>query len=124
LSIGESSNFKLQTKDDIKNMILTESKEGGKPDFFTEIKGHEYDGVQIKPCLFDTKIGIALYKWARANFELGVNTLEDALLYWALFKEREPNQRENFYIKMGFNKELEKSNCFRLPIPLNKKFCI
>jgi len=108
LDIGDTSNIKILSKDELKKIVLTESKEGGKLDFFTEIKGHEYDGVQIKPGLITTKLGVALYKWGRANFELGVNTVEDALEFWAEFKGRQANQREKDYITMGFNKELEK----------------
>lgn len=108
LSIGDKAGVKILSKEEIKAMILNESKEGGKLDFFTEIKGHEYDGVQIKPGLFTTKLGVALYQWGRANFELGVNTVEDALIYWKEFKGREANQREKDYITKGFNKELEK----------------
>ena len=59
-------------------MVLTESKAGGKLDFFSEIKGHEYDGIQVKPGVFSTKIGIALYKWGRA--------FEDALSNWSKLK--------------------------------------
>ena len=108
LSIGDTSSMKILTKDELKKIVVKESKENGKLDFFTEIKGHEMDGIQIKPGLFDTKIGIALYKWGRANFELGVNTVEDALEFWAEFKGRPANIREKEYIKLGFNKELEK----------------
>jgi hypothetical protein len=108
LSVGDSSNIKILSKEELRKIVLAESKEGGKLDFFTEIKGHEMDGIQIKPGLFDTKIGIALYKWGRANFDLGVNTIEDALEFWAEFKGRQPNQREKDYIKLGFNKEFEK----------------
>lgn len=108
LSAGESSKIKLLSKGELKKMILGETKAGGKLDFFTAIKGHEMEGIQIKPGLFDTKIGIALYKWGRANFELGTNTVEDALEFWAEFIERQPNRREKDYIMMGFKKELEK----------------
>jgi hypothetical protein len=108
LNTGDSSTVKILSKEQLKEIVVTESKEGGKLDFFTEIKGHEMDGIQIKPGLFDTKIGIALYKWGRANFNLGVNTVDDALEFWAEFKGRQPNQREKEYIKLGFNKELEK----------------
>jgi len=108
LSIGDATGIKILSKEEMKTMILAESKEGGKLDFFTGIKGHEYDGVQIKPGLFTTKLGVALYQWGRANFELGVNTVEDALMYWQEFKGREANQREKDYITKGFKKELEK----------------
>lgn len=108
LNSEDDSNIRILTKDDIKKIVLGESKEGGKLDFFTPIKGHEYDGIQIKPGVFSTKSGIALYQWGQANFELGTNTLEDALEFWAEFKGRQANEKEKAYIKMGFNKELEK----------------
>lgn len=108
ISEGENTNLKLLSKEDLKEIIIKESNEGGKLDFFTEIKGHETDGIQVKPGLFSTKIGIALYQWGRANFELGTNTVEDALEFWAVYKGREANIREKDYIKVGFNKELEK----------------
>jgi hypothetical protein len=63
LSIGDTSSMQIATKDNLKKIVLKESKENGRLDFFTEIKGHEMDGIQIKPGLVDTKIGVALYKW-------------------------------------------------------------
>lgn len=109
-NLGETkaSEIKIPTQEELKTIILSETKEGGKLDFFTEIKGKEYDGVQIKPGVFSTKLGIALYKWGRATFENGVNTVEDSYKIFAEFKGRELNQREKEYIKLGFNKELEK----------------
>lgn len=108
LASGDTSSIKILSKEDLRKIVLTESKEGGKLDFFTEIKGHEYDGIQIKPGLFATKLSIALYKWGRANFDLGVNKVDDVLEFWAEFKGRPANQREKDYITKGFNKELEK----------------
>jgi len=108
LSVEDNSGVKILLKEELRKIILKESKEGGRLDFFTEIKGHEMDGIQIKPGLFSTKNSFALYKWGRANFDLGVNSVEDALEFWTEFKGRQPNQREKDYIKSGFNKELEK----------------
>ena len=108
LSIGENSSVKPRTKAEIKNFVLTESKEGGQLDFFTEIKGHENDGIQVKSGVYDTKLGIALYKWGRANFEIETNTIEDTFEFWSELKQRKINDKEKVYIKMGFNKELEK----------------
>ena len=65
---------------------IEESKEGGSFDFFTEIKGKEYKAIQVKPGVFSTNSGIALYKWGRACFEVGVNTVEDAYAIFAKFK--------------------------------------
>src|SRR5690606_36104486 len=98
----------LFSKNELKAYILTETKENGQLDFFTEIKGHEYDGVQIKPGVFSTQLSLALYKWGRACWDLGVNTVEDAYTIFSEFKNRELNSKEKDYIKMGFNKELEK----------------
>lgn len=108
LHIGDTSNIKLLTKEEIRKIVLEESKEGGKLDFFTEIKGHEYDGIEVKPGLVSTKLGLALYKWGRALFTLRVNKVEEALELWAEFKGRQANEREKSYITMGFNRELEK----------------
>ena len=102
------SKITLPSKEELQSYILSETKEGGKLDFFTEIKGKEYDGVQIKPGLFTTKQGIALYKWGRACFDIGVNTVEDTYDIFTKFKGKPLNDRDKEYIKMGFYKEWEK----------------
>lgn len=95
------------SKKEMSNLILTETKEGGDLDFFTEIKGKENDGVQIKEGIFATRHGVALYKWGSACFEIGVNTVEDAYDIFSEFKQRDLNERETAYIKMGFDRILE-----------------
>ncbi len=108
LDKNKPSDIMLPSKKELKDYILAETAEGGKLDFFTEIKGHEYDGIQIKPGVFSTKLGIALYKWGRACYDIGVNTLDDTYEIYSEFKGRELHRNELDYIKMGFNKELEK----------------
>lgn len=102
------SDIMLPSKTEIKNYIVSETREGGTFDFFTEIKGKEFDGVQIKPGVFTTKQSIALYKWGRACFEIGVNTVEDAYEIYAEFRGKPVNERDKEYIKSGFYKEWEK----------------
>lgn len=102
------SEIKIPSQEELKKIILIETEEGGQLDYFTEIKGKENDGIQIKPGVFSTKLGVALYRWGRATFENGVNTLEDSYTIFAEFKGRELNRKEKDYIKLGFNKELEK----------------
>lgn len=104
----EPSDIMIPSQDEIKNYIISETREGGELDFFTEIKREEYDGVQIKPGVFTTKQSIAFYKWGRACFEIGVNTIEDAYDIYSEFAESTVNERDKQYIKDGFNKELEK----------------
>jgi len=98
----------LPSKKELKEYILNETKEGGKLDFFTEIKGKENEGIQIKPMVFSTYLGVAIYKWGRACYDIGVNTVEDTYEIFAEHKGRELNRKEKDYIKLGFYKELEK----------------
>lgn len=105
-SIGKG--LKLLSKEELHARILKETKEGGKLDFFTPIKGKEMDGIQVKPGIFDTRIGMALYNWGKANYELGVSTWDEALAIFAEFKGRPLNTREKEYIKLGFEKGLER----------------
>ncbi|MCD1118286.1 hypothetical protein [Chryseobacterium turcicum] len=107
LNQGEANQTKFDDKALLKKIVIKETHNGGKLDFFTEIKGHENDGIQVKPGIFSTKMGIALYKWGRGNYEIGVNNVEDALNIWEEIKERKPSKREIEYITMGFNKQLE-----------------
>ena len=108
LANSSANDTKLLSQAEIKEIVLAESKPDGRLDFFTEIKGKEYDRVQIKPGVFTTLNSIALYKWGRANFELGVNTVEDAYAIFSEFKARKIGEQEKGYIKMGFEKEWEK----------------
>jgi len=77
-------------------------------DFFTPIKGHEYNGVEIKPKLFTTKLGIALMNWGKANYEMGITNVDDAYSIFSEYKGRKINEREREYIRMGFDRELDK----------------
>jgi len=104
----EPSDFMIPTKEEYTSNILAATKEGGELDFFTEIKGHEYDGLEIKPGVITTKSQLALYKWGVACFEIGVNTLEDTYEIFAEYKGRELNIREKSAIKAGFYKEWER----------------
>lgn len=102
------SEFVLRSKQEIKSFVLNESKEGGNLDFFTEIKGKENDGVQIKPGVFSTNQSVALYKWGRACFHIGVNTVDDAYEIFAEHKATTISTRDKEYIRMGFYQEWEK----------------
>jgi hypothetical protein len=99
---------KMLSKDELRAKILAETKEGGKLDFFTPIKGKEMEGIQVKPGIFDTRIGIALYNWGKANYNLGVGTVDEALAIFAEFRGRPVKFRETEYIKLGFEKGLER----------------
>lgn len=95
------------TSTDLQASIVDETKEGGKYDFFSPIKGQEYDGIQIKPGVYDTKIGMALYKWGKANYEAGVKSLDEVYANYSAYKGRAANEIEKTYLKMGYGRELE-----------------
>jgi len=103
LNKKKPSDIVMLSKKEQRNYILEETKEGGELDFFTEIKGKEYDGIQIKPGVFATNKDLALYKWGRACYSIGVNTIEDVYSLYSEFKEREISQGEKETIKMGFD---------------------
>ncbi|UUV20754.1 hypothetical protein [Paenimyroides aestuarii] len=107
LNKKKPSDIMLPSRNEIRSFILTETKEGGKLDFFTEIKGKEYDGVQIKAGVFTTIQSVALYNWGRACFDIGVNTIDDAYEIFAEHKGKPVNERDKEYIKAGFYKEWE-----------------
>lgn len=102
------SDTQIPTKKELENYIIEQTKPNNSLDFFTEIKGKKYDGVQIKPGVFTTLQSIAFYKWGRANYELGVNTYQDAFDIYSKIKGKELNIKEKRSIKSGFNKDWEK----------------
>ena len=80
---------------------------GGKLDFFTAIKGHEYDGKQIKPGIYATASEFALYQWGRSVNELGVSSVEEAYRIFSEFKGKPATARDKATIELGFNKKQE-----------------
>ncbi|MGC4041828.1 MAG: hypothetical protein QM710_13865 [Flavobacterium sp.] len=107
-AFSQSDSEKKLSQAEIKSFILAETKEGGKLDFFTEISGKEYNASQVKPGLFMTNIEVALYKWGKANFELGVKNAKTALKIFEEFKGRDLNSREKDLIPMGYRNELSR----------------
>ncbi|KOS06824.1 hypothetical protein AM493_12910 [Flavobacterium akiainvivens] len=105
---AQLSGMMIMTQAETKAYVIKQTAEGGDFDFFIPIKGKEMDGLQIKPGVFTTNLAVALYQWGSACYDIGVNKMEDALAIYAEIKGRALNQREKDYIKMGFNKELEK----------------
>jgi hypothetical protein len=87
--------------------IIEDSKPGGGLDFFTPIKGHESEEVELKGGVISTRLGVALYNWGKANQSLGVKTAAEALEIWAAFKGRAANAQEKEQISLGFRRGLE-----------------
>lgn len=75
-------------------------------DFFTLIKGHEYEGRLIKPGVYGTSLEFALSSWGRSVHELGVKSVEEAYDLYAAVKGQPATEREKDTIKWGFQTEL------------------
>ncbi|MDF2430590.1 MAG: hypothetical protein JWP44_221 [Mucilaginibacter sp.] len=79
---------KLTTE--FRNKIISESKNGGKLDFWTPIKGHEYDGAMIAKGataaenIYASNKEIAVIKWVLNLKKLGVKKDDIIYLYEAL----------------------------------------
>lgn len=108
LKTKKPSNITVLPQKDVRTLILSQTQENGKLDFFTPIKGKEYNSVQVKPGVYTSLISMALYMWGKACFELGVNTIDDAFDIFSEYKNRELNPMEKEMIKAGFDKKLEK----------------
>jgi hypothetical protein len=87
------------SQSDLQEKILSETKKGGQLDFFTEIEGKEFNAVLIKKGVISTNLEMALYKWGRATYELGLNTFEDSYVVFSKYKKRELNKRITSYKK-------------------------
>lgn len=107
LAKGDSTDVQYRTCAETEAYVLKASAKGGELDVFTPISAHEYDGVQVKPGVYNTKLDMALYQWGKACFDLGINTLEDAWKVFAKFRGRALTGKERDYIKMGFERALE-----------------
>lgn len=92
------------TKADLHRQIIEESKPGGGLDFFTPIKGHESEEVEVKGGAMSTRLGVALYNWGKSNSSLGVKTAAEALEIWASFKGRAATASEKENISLGFRR--------------------
>lgn len=91
-------------KVDLRSQIIEDTKPGGGLDYFTPIKGHESEEVEVKPGVMSTRLGVALYHWGKSCASLGVKSATEALEIWAAFKGRAANAQEKAQISLGFKR--------------------
>jgi hypothetical protein len=95
---------KLTTE--FRNKIISESRNGGKLDFWTPIKGHEYDGAMIAKGataaenIYASNKEIAVIKWVLNLTKLGVKKNDVIYLYEAL-KGRKIRDDEISLVDLG-----------------------
>jgi hypothetical protein len=105
----QSNDTTSTLKPEIRGNILKESKDGGKLDFWTPIKGHEYDGELLqsgpttKDNIYASKKEIAVVKWAFSLTKLGVKKNDLISLYEEL-KGRKLRSDDITLIDIGIKK--------------------
>ena len=113
-AFGQSTNKPTDTilsiKPEIASKILSASTNGGDLDFWTPIKGHEYDGQVIqtgasaKDKVVATKKEIAVIQWAYNLTKIGIKRSDIILLYGEL-KKRKIRDDEIKLLDLGINKQ-------------------
>ena len=95
---------------DYRTKILTASKDGGKLDFWTPIKGHEFDGEVIEKGetpdknVIATKKEIAIMEWAFTLSKLGITNRADIVSLFEELKGRKVNSEDEYCIDYGIKK--------------------
>lgn len=96
-----ASNAIILSQVDLAKMIIKDSQKGGKLDVFTEIEGHEFDGIKLDD-VYVTFQSASLYKWGLAVHIAGVASEDKAIKIFEKFKGRKLKDGERFYIKKGY----------------------
>ena len=94
---------------EVRSKILNESKDGGSLDFWTPIKGHEYDGEMLqkgadaKENIYATKKEIAVIKWAIILTKQGIKK-NDLISIYEELKGRKIREDDITLIDIGIKK--------------------
>lgn len=98
--------FKLTAE--MRSKLLIASKNNGKLDYWTRIKGHEFEGEKIEQDFYASKEDAALLKWAYDLTTIGFRNKTDIISLYEELKKRKISTNELTYIDYGFHKALEK----------------
>lgn len=88
--------------------LIKASKNNGKLDFWTPIKGHEFDGERIEHDFYVSKEDAALIKWAYKLTITGIKNKADIISLYEELKGRQANSNELHYIDYAHRMALEK----------------
>jgi hypothetical protein len=99
----------LKLTPEIKNHFLKESKDHGKFDYWSPIKGHEFEGEKVALDLFVTKEDAAIIKWSFELTTSGLKQETDIISLYEDLKKRKITKTELAFIDYGYNKALQTS---------------
>lgn len=88
--------------------FIKESKNHGKLDYWTPIKGHEFEGERIEHDFYASKDDAAIIKWSYALASSGLKNKTDIISLYEELKGRPIYQTELNYIDYGYKKAIEK----------------
>lgn len=91
-----------------RNELIKESKNNGQLDYWTPIKGHEFDGERIEHDFYVCKEDAALIKWTYKLTITGIRNKMDIISLYEELKGRQANTNELNYIDYAYHKALEK----------------
>jgi hypothetical protein len=94
---------------DVVNKIIDDSKNGGSLDFWTPIKGHEYDGSSLfgsaggKGNIYASNKELAVIKWSFTLAKRGIGK-DDIIALFGLLKGRKVTSNDSTLIDIGIKK--------------------
>lgn len=88
--------------------IIKESKNNGKLDYWTPIKGHEFDGEKMERDFYVSKEDAALIKWTYQLTITGVKNKPDIISLYEELKGRQASNNELNYIDYAYHRAIEK----------------
>ncbi len=103
-SKSNDTTFKLT--DQVRNSLIKASKNHGKLDYWTAIKGHEFEGEKIEQDLYVSRSDAAIIRWSYEVTKSGLKNKADILALYEDLMKRKANDKETGYIDYGFNKAL------------------
>lgn len=92
----------------MRSNLIKASKNNGKLDYWTRIKGHEFEGEMIEHDFYAAKEDAALIKWAYDLTIAGVKNKTDIISLYEELKGHKANNNELNYIDYAYHKALEK----------------
>jgi hypothetical protein len=99
------SSFKLTNE--VRSKLISASKNNGKLDYWSPIKGHELEGERIEPDYYVSKEYAAIIKWTYAVAIYGVRDKTAIISLYEDLKKRKINNDELIYIDYGYKKALK-----------------
>lgn len=93
---------------EVRAKLVRESKNNGKLDYWTPIKGHEFEGEKVEHDFYASKEDVAIIKWAYALTTSGLKNKADIISIFEELKGREIQPTELNYIDYGYKKAMDK----------------